>query len=66
MTRDALISGPPAESGAHCCLCGRWTTAPVVIGYDCQGGGAGFVAHRVCPQHVATPGSCTANHGSGP
>ncbi|MFD5554542.1 hypothetical protein ACFWIA_11960 [Streptomyces sp. NPDC127068] len=61
MTRDALLGGPPAESGAHCCLCGCWTAAPVVIGYGSQSG-ANFVTHRVCPRHVHTTGPCTANH----
>ncbi|MGX2996075.1 hypothetical protein JNUCC64_17630 [Streptomyces sp. JNUCC 64] len=60
MTRDALVSGPPAQSGAHCCVCGCWTTAPVVIGY---GGTSrtGAVTHRVCPRHIGG-GACTVDH----
>ncbi|MGX2997204.1 hypothetical protein JNUCC64_23560 [Streptomyces sp. JNUCC 64] len=54
MIRDALIDGPPAESGAHCCACGRWTTAPVVIGYGSRDG-TGFVPHHACPRHVTDP-----------
>ncbi|MFF2024882.1 hypothetical protein ACFVW2_24130 [Streptomyces sp. NPDC058171] len=63
MTRDALTSEPPVPSGAHCCICGQWTVAPVVIGYSSASGPA-FVTHRVCPQHVNTRGPCTTDHGS--
>ncbi|MGX2995188.1 hypothetical protein JNUCC64_12970 [Streptomyces sp. JNUCC 64] len=50
MIRDALLDGPPAETGAHCYVCGCWTTVPVVIGYS------GSVAHHVCPRHVLVAG----------
>ncbi|MGX2997463.1 hypothetical protein JNUCC64_24925 [Streptomyces sp. JNUCC 64] len=77
MTRDALLlDGPPAETGAHCCVCGRWTTAPVVIGYtnhsghdgtgDATGTGPGPstapITHHACPRHLVTGGECVADH----
>ncbi|MER5490143.1 hypothetical protein [Streptomyces sp. NPDC002490] len=61
MTRDALTNAPPTEAGTHCCHCGRWTTAPVVLGYGSVSG-TGFITHRVCPQHAGASGPCTADH----
>ncbi|MGX2995751.1 hypothetical protein JNUCC64_15925 [Streptomyces sp. JNUCC 64] len=57
MTRDALLlDGPPAATGAHCHVCGRWTTVPVVIGYTSRTGSGGdttSVTHHTCPHHLA-------------
>ncbi|WP_445402466.1 hypothetical protein ACSMX9_12870 [Streptomyces sp. LE64] len=65
MTREALTTAPPTESGTHCCRCGRWTTAPVVVGYGSGStSGPEFITHHVCPQHVTAPGPCTADHGA--
>ncbi|MGX2996298.1 hypothetical protein JNUCC64_18805 [Streptomyces sp. JNUCC 64] len=64
MIREALLGGPPTETGTHCYVCGRWTTAPVVIGYTTRhapdGTGTGTdattgprsVTHHVCPHHT--------------
>ncbi|MGX2995320.1 hypothetical protein JNUCC64_13660 [Streptomyces sp. JNUCC 64] len=60
MTRDALIDGPPAPSGARCCVCGHWTTAPVEIGYSSRSG-TGYITHHVCPRDI-NGGQCTTNH----
>ncbi|MGX2995453.1 hypothetical protein JNUCC64_14335 [Streptomyces sp. JNUCC 64] len=60
MTRDALLGGPPVRSGAHCCVCGCWTTAPVEIGYTNQSG-TGYITHHVCP-HDINGGQCTVKH----
>ncbi|MGX2996521.1 hypothetical protein JNUCC64_19975 [Streptomyces sp. JNUCC 64] len=65
MIRDALLhDGPPAETGAHCHVCGRWTTAPVVIGYTSRtstDGDTGYVTHHACP-HDISDGQRTADH----
>jgi hypothetical protein len=63
MTRDALTTTPPTPTGTHCCTCGRWTTAPVVIGYASTED-TGFTTHHACPHHLADPGPCTADHGT--
>ncbi|MGX2996219.1 hypothetical protein JNUCC64_18390 [Streptomyces sp. JNUCC 64] len=56
MTRDALLhDGPPTETGAHCHTCGRWTTAPIVIGYTSRtstNGDTTSITHHTCPHHL--------------
>lgn len=63
MTRDALTGRVPEPPRERCCVCGRWTAAPVVIGYGRVGCGDA-VTHHVCPEHVhaAASGPCAAEH----
>ncbi|MFI6525545.1 hypothetical protein [Streptomyces uncialis] len=62
MTLDHLFPQVPPVHGEHCCLCGRWTIAPVTVGYGSMSGSVG-VTHHVCAEHVHTRGPCTADHG---
>lgn len=60
MRRDALTGHPPEPLRVRCCVCGRWTEAPVTIGYS-SASGAWSVTHYVCPDHVVG-GRCAADH----
>ncbi|SCK32935.1 hypothetical protein YW7DRAFT_02661 [Streptomyces sp. AmelKG-E11A] len=61
MTYDGLIPQVPPVRDEHRCLCGRWTVAPVVIGYGSTSGSVS-VTHHVCAEHVHARGECTADH----
>ncbi|MCX4664233.1 hypothetical protein [Streptomyces uncialis] len=61
MTDGGLFPQVPPVSGEHCCLCGRWTVAPVAIGYGSMSGSVS-VTHHVCAEHVHARGPCTADH----
>ncbi|MGW6458046.1 hypothetical protein ACWF94_19395 [Streptomyces sp. NPDC055078] len=51
MTRDALTSEPPAESGATCCVCKRWTPVPMPVRHIERASGPPVTLYA-CPQHV--------------
>ncbi|MGX2995013.1 hypothetical protein JNUCC64_12055 [Streptomyces sp. JNUCC 64] len=59
MIRDALLNDPPTETGAHCYVCGRWTTAPVILGHtthhDPTNTTTESTTHHTCPHHITTP-----------
>ncbi|MFF0446213.1 hypothetical protein ACFYT4_07330 [Streptomyces sp. NPDC004609] len=53
MTRDALTCEPPADSSATCCVCGRWTLAPLPVRRVARPSGAPMTVHA-CPEHAQT------------
>lgn len=61
MTHDGGFPQVPPVSGEHCCLCGRWTEAFVVIGHGSMSGSVS-VTHYVCAQHIHARGPCTVDH----
>lgn len=57
MTRDALTAALTPASGARCCRCRNWTTAPVPVRYIERASGPGMILYA-CPSHAVafTPG----------
>ncbi|MGW6456681.1 hypothetical protein ACWF94_12285 [Streptomyces sp. NPDC055078] len=53
MTRDALTSEPPAESGATCCICHRRTLAPLPVRHIERASGPPVTLYA-CPTHAQT------------
>jgi len=50
MNREALLTdGPPAQYGANCCHCGRWTYVPVPCART------GNVTLHTCPHCLLLP-----------
>ncbi|MGW1279004.1 hypothetical protein ACWD4V_18935 [Streptomyces tsukubensis] len=42
MTLEGLLAQTPEPVTAHCCICGRTTTAPVEV----------RPGHTTCPEHI--------------
>lgn len=53
MIRDALTGATPQEVGATCCVCQRWTLAPLPV-RDVERMSGPPVTLHACPTHAAT------------
>ncbi|MGW4205203.1 hypothetical protein [Streptomyces sp. NPDC004726] len=49
MTAESLTTELPPAHSALCCLCGRYTTAPVVVRYVERSSGPGLIVYA-CPE----------------
>ncbi|MGW6458975.1 hypothetical protein ACWF94_24165 [Streptomyces sp. NPDC055078] len=51
MTRDAIISDPTPAPGAYCCVCKKWTSAPMPVRHIERASGPPVTLYA-CPRHV--------------